>query len=93
MTERKDAQIAKDITDMVNNMTYSSTEFVDEIMTSHRTLQQNTFRLFIDLLKEWELMYIDDMYDLRNEHTVKSASIMLETLRDANHGVDNTPHI
>lgn len=93
MIKRNGTEIAKDITVMVNSISYSSREFVEEIIISHRTIQQSIFRLIIDLLKAWESMYIKGNYDLRNEHTVKFASIMLESLRNANYGIDTTPHI
>lgn len=93
MTERNDTEIARDLLDMVNNMSYSSNEFVDEVLMSHRTLQQNTFRLVVDLLKAWEAVGDVGRFDARNEHTVKSAKVMLGALRDANYGVDYTPSI
>ena len=93
MTERKDTEIARDILDMVNNMSFSSNEFVDEVMMAHRTLQQNTFRLVVDLLKSWEAVGEVGRFDARNEHTVKNAKVMLAALRESNYGVDYTPSI
>lgn len=85
--EVKDSrEVAKEVVDMVNNMTFSSTAFVDEVMRSHRTLQQNVFRLFTDLLKEWSNMEAEGRYDLRNERTVKSAKLFLDTYKEANYG-------
>ena len=79
-------EVAKDMVDMVNNMSFSSTDFVNEVTRSHRTLQQSVFRLFMDLLKEWSEMEANGSYDLRNEKTVKTAKLFIESYKEANHG-------
>lgn len=67
--DRKDGkEVARELTDFVNwSYADQDEKFVKEIMTSHRTLQQNTFRLMIKCIKAWAET---ERYDPRNEPTV-----------------------
>ena len=80
--------VAEAVADLVNNMSFDSETFVDTMMTQHRTLQQSTFRLFIDTMKRWEEMGKIGLYDARNEQTVSQSKIMLDAMRASQNGVD-----
>jgi len=81
--------VAEAVGDLVNNMCFDSEEFVEAIMSQHRTLQQSTFRLFIDTMKRWEKMGEIGLYDARNEQTVMQSKILLNAMRESQNGVDN----
>lgn len=75
-------QVTKDISDMVNNMSFSQEEreqFAEEIMKDHRTLQQSTMRLFYTVIKAWAE---SDNYDARNEATILACKEIVETLEN-----------
>jgi len=56
--------------------------FTKNVMNDHRTLQQATFNLFLQLIESWSLMEEQNRMDPRNEFTVKSAQKIKELLAD-----------
>jgi hypothetical protein len=70
---------AQAISDLVNKMAHQpeSKAFVDEITHSHRTLQQQSFELFMQCIAEWAKT---DRFDDRNEYTVKTAKKIVAAL-------------
>ena len=54
--------------------------FAEEVVSDHRTLQQNFMNCIIATLKKWKEMYDKEWYDLRNEETVKMAKRMIDAL-------------
>lgn len=65
---------AKDFTKALNSMSYEKEvieEFVKEITTSHRSLQQSTMRGVFALIIQWAKAGEDGQFDARNEATVK----------------------
>jgi len=86
--------IAKEISDMVNNMSFGETEreiFADEITKNHRTLQQSTMKLFYRVIQAWAVYEENGWYDERNEATVKAAKRIIEVLKEER--LDFFPHI
>lgn len=66
--------VANDFTKALNSMSYEKEvieEFVEEIATSHRTLQQSTMRGVFALIMHWAEAGEDGQFDARNEATVK----------------------
>ena len=80
-------QVAEQLVDGINRMSLDSKEFVDVVTTSHRTLQQMAFRLFIACIKEWAT---HTRSDARNEATVNLSKRIVEALGD---DIDYIPFI
>jgi len=58
-------------------------EFAQKVVHgTHRTLQQNIMRVFIECIKLWAEDYKAGRYDLRNEATCKLAAEIVEKFRD-----------
>lgn len=97
MNKPDSKEVARQLLDLVNNMSFSSKNFVEELVYgshTHRTLQQSVFRLMIDTMAEWSKLADSGRYDLRNEYTCKMSKLMLDALDEANYGVGkNVPHI
>jgi hypothetical protein len=74
--------VGEALSDYVNNMSLNSKPFVNKVTTQHRTLQQSTFKLFMDCIKKWSEMDGNGFYDLRNEQTVKLSKKITESLKD-----------
>lgn len=77
----------KEVADVIvrfsNSMSPDTEGFVKEITNSHRTLQQNVFRIFKETLKEWASVSENElMYDLRNEATVKQSKMMIDATKE-----------
>jgi hypothetical protein len=78
--ELRDAQQAADaLTDYVNVLGRKYGAFVTAILGSHRTLQQNVMRMFMQLVKAWSEVEFTDM---RNEGTVTLAKQIMEAVGD-----------
>lgn len=73
--------LARLLATSVNSSTFDVASFVDElVLHEHRTLQQNVFGLFLDLLRGWDKAKQYENYDARNEWTVNKASSILSHL-------------
>lgn len=82
--ERKDEaearKVARELTKLMNRCGAGrvTQAFVDELTRKeHRTLQQQTFGLFMECVKAWANCEPGD-YDLRNEYTVKTSKKIME---------------
>lgn len=84
-------ELAKEISRFVNRMANGKEEqeFVDALMREHRTLQQNTFGLLCQLIREWASVE-ENRYDLRNEFTVQTCKKIVETVEEVRY---NPPFI
>jgi hypothetical protein len=54
-------------------------DFVDAVTNDHRTLQQQTFGLFMSCIETWSK---SDRFDARNEYTIKMCKKMMESVKD-----------
>lgn len=73
-SDEKAQQIAKDLSNWVNNMGHDNGAFVQALMLEHRTLQQQIFETMLACISAWSKT---EHFDLRNEFTVtKSREIM-----------------
>ena len=78
--EAREGQEAADaLTDYVNVLGREYGAFVTAILASHRTLQQNIMRMFMELVKAWSEVQFTDM---RNEGTVTLAKQIMEAVGD-----------
>jgi len=73
------AKAANALTDYVNVLGRSYGAFVNAILRSHRTLQQNVMRVFIQLCKAWSE---ERSYDARNADTIALAKRIIEAVED-----------
>ena len=64
----------------VNEMSFDAARFAEQIRCSHRSLQQNTMRVVVELLKQWADDADNGNFDLRNEDTVKLAKAFLDAV-------------
>jgi hypothetical protein len=75
--------VAQELSDFVNS-SYSITEqeFVDTLLSEHKTLQQSVFRLFIQCVEGWAEMYDKGCFDVRNEETCKLSKQIMGVVKD-----------
>ena len=79
----KGKKVASDLTKALNTMTYEkevTRGFVDEIIQSHRTIQQSTMRAIYSLIMRWA----DSNYDARNQSTVEFCQKIKKMIEDEN---------
>lgn len=76
----KNKEMAQQITQYVNNLSFNPDEFVDEMSKQHRTLQQRYTLLCVAWLKK---LADTEYYDGRNEASVKFAKSIKKELDDA----------
>ena len=82
-------KIAKEFVNTLNSMTYEkdvARGFVEEVVNSHRTLQQSTMRAIYKLLEKWAEMKESGNFDARNEATVSFCSKVKEMAEKENLG-------
>jgi len=78
-------ELAKALSDFVNVLgghTKEEDEFIGLVLSDHRTLQQNTFRLIYKLIKAWAIEGERSNFDLRNEATLKACIKITKCLED-----------
>ena len=79
----KGREIANELMDVLNNMTYErlvAEGFIDGFQRSHRTLQQLAGCLIYKLIKAKAEDYKSGNYDLRNEDFCKFCSDVIEKM-------------
>ena len=74
-----DKDLANKILDGVNSYSYDSKEFIETILRGHRTLQQSTFELFLQVIKAWSELP-ENYYDDRNAYTVEKSKEIMKLL-------------
>lgn len=73
MTKTKAEIAVSQLTEFVNSATSKDIEeFSKVMMGEHRTLQEDTFMLFMETCKQWAKLDKDGNYDARNQFTVKT---------------------
>jgi hypothetical protein len=79
----KTEDVADLLMDAVNSSSFDNETFAKQITgRTHRTLQQSFFRAFMDCVDEWDNYHKENMFDLRNEATVKASTKIKEALKD-----------
>lgn len=72
-------EVSEILTDYMNN-NYKGDELAEQIANfTHPTLQQNVFRMFRKAVDIWS---VKDIYDMRNEETVRQSKIIAEALKE-----------
>ena len=74
------AEVATQLSNLVNSSVFNRTEFAELMLRDHRTLIQSKFALFLKFAELLNKQYIDGNYDLRNEYSCKLASRICETI-------------
>jgi hypothetical protein len=64
---------ARDFSNSVNEMSFDAQAFAQELRRDHRTIQQNTMKVIMELVRQWSDDHDSGNFDLRNEDTVKMA--------------------
>ena len=77
-SEEKAKRVALDILALVNSYGVDSKTFAKTICEGHRTLQQSTMRLFMEVIREMA----NNSYDDRNEASVEMAKKIIEATKD-----------
>lgn len=79
VSREKEAQaVAKALMGYVNSYSSDHAAFVDEVMRSHRTIQQALFGLMLQCMKRWTEDGEKGFFDLRNEYTVKMSKEIMK---------------
>jgi hypothetical protein len=78
-------QLAREFADFVNNFSCNQSDFVETLLTEHRTLQQSAFDVMLNCIRTWSDMYEQGDYDLRNEDTCRICNQIVNQLGDELH--------
>jgi hypothetical protein len=75
---------ARGLSKMVNVMNNQKAieAFVNAVLTDHRTLQQSTFRVFMQLCAGWDKLWHEGRFDDRNRQTCEAAHKVMEAVVD-----------
>ena len=75
----------------VNGMCHENGRFVDRVMSEHKTLQQQMFRLFMSVVERWAEQ---EHYDVRNEYTILKSKEIIKLLEEnGTHYISAVPYI
>lgn len=82
MTRITGIEMAEQFSNFINSSTNSEREeFARHMVSDHRTLQEDSFLTFYHAVRIWAECYDKDIYDARNEYTVKASKAMVEGLK------------
>lgn len=84
MAKKNAQELMEDITDFVNTYGVDKEGFKQAFKKQHRTLQQSTIRLFLEVIE----MVGDENYptDPRNEDSKKTCQSLVENFKASNDG-------
>jgi hypothetical protein len=89
MPKTTSEELATFLSDFVNVLGGHSAEedkFIGLVLSNHRTLQQNTFRLMYKLMQAWAIEGERGNFDMRNEATLKACVKITKTLEEDGYG-------
>lgn len=79
MERKTGKQMAEELSNFVNGATYQEKqEFVETVLADHRSLQQDTFSMFLQCISEWAKDAEANNYDARNERACKASLMMVK---------------
>lgn len=82
MKNQEASDVVDILADFTNNYSCDTAGFVDQLTNrTHRTIQQNVFRLMCECIKAWGLEG-NTNYDGRNEATITLCKDIVKTLGD-----------
>lgn len=77
----KAEEAVKNLTDFINSATSKDVkDFSQAMMSEHRTLQEDTFKLFLETCKNWAEHADKGTYDARNAFTVNKSKDIVDNL-------------
>lgn len=83
MSRKTGLQMANALSDFANiAVSNEKLSFVEAVTTDHKTLQEDTFMMFLKCMEQWSEMKVQGNYDARNEYTCKASSVMIKALKD-----------
>ena len=72
--EQRAIDAAIEFSNAVNEMSFDAEAFAKTIRRDHRTSQENTGRVIIELLSQWSKDFETGNFDLRNQDIVEFAN-------------------
>lgn len=83
MDRKTGKEVAETVSNFVNVAFESEKEeFVDAVVTDHKTLQEDMFGMFLGCIDKWSEMAKQGNYDARNEYACRMSKIMIDTLKE-----------
>lgn len=73
-------EVARAFGDYVNNFSLKKEDFVNGVMSEHKTLQQSIFGVMLECIFAWSEQYENGRYDLRNEDTCRLSNEIVNTI-------------
>ena len=71
------------LSDFVNSSFASErNELASVIVSDHRSLQEDSFLMFLKCIEVWADNYDSGYYDERNKYTCMASSVMINALKD-----------
>lgn len=71
------------LSDFVNSSFPSERkELASVISSDHRSLQEDSFLMFLECITDWAEAYDSGYYDERNKYTCMASSVMINALKD-----------
>ena len=83
MISKKTEQAVDSLANFANSFHPDVKGFSKAMRNQHRTLQQSVMATFVQLVNDWAEDYENNIFDGRNEETVKLASKLAEITKDA----------
>lgn len=73
-------EVADTLSRFINMSTSDTKQLARHITQDHRTLQQDTFKMFLLCIEEWQKYYRMGVFDDRNVWTCKTADRIMRML-------------
>ena len=73
--------MAEQLSDFLNGASQKDKkDFVEQMMTEHRFLQQEVFNLMVDTMEAWSKLENTELYDARNKYAVETSAKIINLL-------------
>ena len=74
-------EVAEIFSDFINSASLQAQkDFINSVVSDHRTLQSDMFSIFFSCLEEWSDFYRTGYYDARNEGVCKLSNTMINSI-------------
>lgn len=80
MTIYTEEELALNVSNVVDIMSFDSKLFGQQILREHRTVQQAIGSTFLEVLRQWAVAYETNNYDLRNKDICNLSSKIFKLL-------------
>ena len=75
-------EMAKQFSAFVNVSGHDGEAFANTVTNEHRFLQQEMFLTMMECIEKWAEAHDNNMYDARNEYTVKASKEIIKALKE-----------